>query len=293
VPEPGRKRWVIAAAIALLAVGAVAAYRVLPFGGSKSTEATAPAAEAPAASPASTSEPAATGDTGELRIETVPTGARVTLDGREVGFTPLTLKAVSVGRHALILQGDSGTVRRTVRVQAGERTVARYEITAGFLSLSSRIPLEIYEGTRKLGTSDGGHLLLAPGSYKLRLVNTRYGFEDVVDVNVRPGEVTTQPVTLPEGSLLVTTEPGSEIFVEGQLAGTAPLGALQVPIGSREIRVRHPRFGERREAVDIRQGKRVELSVVFQEGAQTRPNTQTKPRLAPLSREPSRQPLAR
>jgi hypothetical protein len=45
--------------------------------------------------------------------------------------------------------------------------------------------------------------------------------------------------------------------------------------------------------VDIRQGKRVELSVVFQEGAQTRPNTQTKPRLAPLSREPSRQPLAR
>jgi hypothetical protein len=282
---------VIAAGVALLAVGAVAAFGVFRIGGSKSTEAT-PAAEAPAAA-ASTNEPAATGDTGELRIETVPTGARVTLDGREVGFTPLTLKAVPVGRHALILQGDSGTVRRTVRVQAGERTVARYEITAGFLSLSSRIPLEIYEGTRKLGTSDGGHLLLAPGSYKIRLVNTRYGFEDVVDVNIRPGEVTTLPVMLPEGSLLVSTEPGSEIFVEGQLAGTAPLGTLQVPIGSREILVRHSRFGERREAVDIRQGKRVELSVVFQDGAETRPKTQTQPRLAPLSMPPANQRLAR
>ena len=56
------------------------------------------------------------------------------------GFTPVTLKDVAAGRHALILEGDSGTLRRTVRVQAGERTVARYEITAGFLSVSSRDP---------------------------------------------------------------------------------------------------------------------------------------------------------
>jgi hypothetical protein len=96
---------------------------------------------------------------------------------------------------------------------------------------------------------------------------------------------------LPEGTLFVSTEPGSEIFVEGKLAGTAPLGALQVPIGSREILVKHPRFGERRQAVDIKRGRRTDLSVVFQDAAAPKPGNP--PRPAPLSMPPDRQPLAR
>ena len=36
----------------------------------------------------------------------------------------MTVKNVAAGRHALVLEGESGTLRRTIRVQAGERTVA-------------------------------------------------------------------------------------------------------------------------------------------------------------------------
>ena len=193
----------------------------------------APAAKTAAAAPAAAAIPQVVDDasaeiagSGELRVESVPDGARVVLDGREVGFTPLTLKDVSAGRHALVLEGESGTLRRTIRVQPGERTIARYEITAGFLSVSSRIPLEIYDGTRKIGTSDEGHILLAPGQYKVRLVNSHYSFRQDAEFTIKPGEISTLPVTLPQGTLRVTTEAGSEIFVEGEHVGIAPLAAI-------------------------------------------------------------------
>ena len=131
-----------------------------------------------------------------------------------------------------MLEGDNGTLKRTVRVKADERTIARYEITSGFLSVTSRIPVEIFDGTRKLGSSDEGHILLPPGRYKVRLVNTRYGFREDAEFAIKAGEISTHSVNLPEGSLHITTEAGAEIFVEGELMGIAPLAAFRVPIGS-------------------------------------------------------------
>jgi len=200
----------------------------------------------------------------------------------------LTIKNVSAGRHALILQGDSGTLRRTVRVQAGERTVARYEITAGFLSVSSRIPVEIYDGERKIGTSDEGHILLAPGQYNVRLVNTHYGFSGQAAFTIKPGEIATHTVALPQGSLRVTTDAGADIYVEGEHVGTAPIGSIQLPIGTREVLVRHPQLGERRQSVDIILGQPVDLTVILKDGGNA---PRTAPRLAPLSMPPDRRPL--
>jgi PEGA domain len=222
-----------------------------------------------------------------LRVESIPDGARVALDGREVGFTPLTLKDVPAGPHSLVLEGDSGTLKRTVKVQASERTVARYEITAGFLSVSSKIPLEVLDGSRKLGTSDEGHVQLAPGQHKVRLVNKRYGYHEEAEFTIKAGEIFAHTVTLPESSLHITTESGAEVFIDGEQAGTAPLAALQVPIGSREVMVRHPQFGERRQSVDVVAGQPTELNVNLQ-GANT---PRTPPRLAPLSMPPERRTI--
>jgi len=178
-------------------------------------------------------------------------------------------------------------VRRTVRVQAGERTVARYEITAGFLSVFSRIPLEIYDGKRKLGSSDAGHVLLAPGQYTVRFVNTHYGYEGKAEFSIRPGEVSTYTVTLPKGTLAVTAEPGAQVFIEGELIGTTPLMPVSVPIGAREVLVRHPQLGERRQSVEVVNGRLVDLNINL--GGTT--NTQPQPRLAPLSMPPERRTI--
>jgi len=281
---------IAAAAVVVALIGGGAFYMFK--GGRKDAPAPdATASTVPAAAQPVADDVAPGAGSGELRVESAPDGARVVLNGKEVGFTPLTIKNVPAGRHALVLEGDAGTLKRTVRVQANERTVARYEITAGFLSVTSRIPVEIFDGTRKLGSSEGGHILLAPGQHKVRLVNTKYGFSEEAEFTIKAGEVSTHAVNLPEGSLHVTTEAGAEIFVEGELMGIAPLAPFRVAIGSREVLVRHPDMGERRQSVEVVIGQPTELGVIFRENAA--PTPQAPPRLAPLSMPPERRPLAR
>jgi hypothetical protein len=84
----------------------------------------------------------------------------------------------------------------------------------------------------------------------------------------------------------VTTEPGSDVYVEGEPVGTAPLGPVPVPIGTREVLVRHPQFGERRQSVEVFYGEPASVTIVL-EGAGTR----RPPQLLPLSRQPERRIL--
>ncbi len=70
-------------------------------------------------------------ETGHITIETQPAGARVMLDGKAVGQTPLKLADVPVGRHTLRLLSSSGEVTRTVRVEAGQTAVVDASIFSG------------------------------------------------------------------------------------------------------------------------------------------------------------------
>ena len=75
-----------------------------------------------AAAPAGAAGPAAGGFVGTLVVESRPAGAKVFLDGRGVGVTPLTLNDVTVGSHVVRL--DLAGHQRwstSIRVVAGER----------------------------------------------------------------------------------------------------------------------------------------------------------------------------
>jgi hypothetical protein len=281
---PSRKKaWVIAAAASIvLLVSSVFAFGVLPFGKSSGGGSDA---KAKTGDDAGQEMAIATGPTGELRIESTPDGARVMLDGKESGFTPLTLDNVPAGRHLLVLEGENGTVRRTVRVQAGERTIARYEITGGYLAITSKFPVEIYQGRRRVGISSEGHVSMTPGRHKVTLVNKRYDYRADVELTVKTGEITTHTVEMPMGVLVVNTVTGAEVFVDGERIGSAPLPPIPAAVGAREVLVRHVDLGERRQSVDVTPGKPVELSVLF-EGATPGPRPQ--PKLAPLSMPPPR-----
>jgi hypothetical protein len=281
-----RKIWTIAAAASLvLVVSSVFALGVLPLGTSSST----PSAEAVKAMVTDDAAPevavVANGPTGELRIESTPDGARVLLDGRESGFTPLTLNNIPAGRHLLVLEGENGTVRRTVRVQAGERTIARYEITGGFIAITSKFPVEVYENNKRVGISTEGHISMTPGRHKVTLINGRYKYRAEVELAVKAGEITTHTVDVPMGVLIVSTAPGAEVFVDGERIGSAPLPPFPAAVGAREVIVRHVDHGERRQSVDVTPGRPVELSVLF-EGSNS--GARSQPKLAPLSMPPPR-----
>jgi hypothetical protein len=131
----------------------------------------------------------------------------------------------------------------------------------GTLTVFSRVPLELYVSNRRIGTTEDDQILLPAGRYRIDLVSTRLNYRGQVTLVVRPGAVTAHTVSLPDGRVQVNTEPGAEVSVEGIPAGEAPLAPLPVPIGTREILVRHPELGERRESVEVRYGEIVEVNI--------------------------------
>jgi hypothetical protein len=249
----------------------------------------------PETPPAGTKKPATkkpatgqgTGGVGTLAVN-APEGAQVIVDGRERGTAPLELTDLAAGEHALELRSDSGTIKRTVRVRAGGRTVSEETIAPGYVSILAKVPLEIYLGSRRIGSTEDDKIQLPAGSHRLTVVNTRYAFRAELPLEVKPGEVTAFTATLPSGRLIVNTASGAEILIEGESMGMAPLGELEVPVGTREILVRHADYGEKRVTLEIKRNETAQITVALgNTSADARPAT---PRLAPLSAPPAPRP---
>jgi hypothetical protein len=87
---------------------------------------------APAARPTETPRAAETGSsgrfTGDLHVESRPPGATVFMDGKQVGTTPLSLRAVPAGSHALRIEYDGyrrwSSAVRVVASQANRVTAS-------------------------------------------------------------------------------------------------------------------------------------------------------------------------
>jgi hypothetical protein len=69
---------------------------------------------------------ARTSETGSLSVDTRPRGARVLLDGKAVGTTPLRLPGIKVGPHVVRLElAGYKSIPANVTIKAGEQaTVA-------------------------------------------------------------------------------------------------------------------------------------------------------------------------
>ena len=152
------------------------------------------------------------------------------------------------------------SINRAVRVRADQPLAVDQDMTAGFLSVFSRIPADVRVDGRRLGSTEDGQLVVAPGPRAIVLENKRFNFRSEFTVEIKPSEVTAHTVMLPMGALVVTTEPGSEVFVEGERVGVAPLGPIAVPIGTREIVVKHA-TGESRQSIEIVYGKQSEVTL--------------------------------
>jgi hypothetical protein len=66
------------------------------------------------------SQPAPTPTTGSLRLESQPTGARVSFDGQVIGETPMTVADIAPGEHQVRLNLD----KHGYSVWSGSVTVA-------------------------------------------------------------------------------------------------------------------------------------------------------------------------
>ncbi len=170
---------------------------------------------------AKTTTPA--GSTGILTIESIPTGAKVLLNGTHAGETPLRLEGLPEGRHTVTLVTDSVTVKRTVRVEAGKTVILDVPVFSGWVAIFAPIVLEVSEGNKGLGSTDQGRILLAPGRHVLTVTNRSLGYSSTHTIEVGAGEETPLNLT-PTGTVNLNAVPWAEVWVDGTPCRRDPAG---------------------------------------------------------------------
>ncbi|MBA3638003.1 MAG: PEGA domain-containing protein [Acidobacteriota bacterium] len=230
--------WKIAAAAVLVLLVGAAAGRDYLLGGTDAAPAEQVATPAPAPVAASTT-------TGGLVIDSQPSGAKVTLDGKEVGTTPLTLEAIKPGRHQVTVTSGSALVQRSIRIEAGKQSTINVPVFSGWVAIFAPIRLEVSAGRRSLGSTEDRRILLPPGKHVLTLSSAEFGYTGTETVEISPGEERVLNLQ-PTGSVNLNASPWAEVWIDGKRAGETPLANLAVPLGTREFVFKNPQYGERK-----------------------------------------------
>lgn len=169
-------------------------------------------------------------DSARVTIESKPPGADVTLDGGEVGKTPLTVPRLSSGSHPLTVRLKGfAAYADTLTVQAGDDRKLALTLTAlpGTLAVAS-VPAQarIYLNGQYKADAPFATNALPAGKYTIRA--ELRGYDPVTVTNtVTAGETTSVELRLTKNSgtlLLSTTPAGVTVFLDGEPCGTtAPL----------------------------------------------------------------------
>ncbi len=247
-PAPARRHWWPVAALVLLGLGA-AVWTVRDRAAELASWLPGAGTDPAAGEAAGTPTPAAT--TGALEVTSTPAGAQVTIGGTSYGVTPLTIPELPAGSHTVRLDSEAGSIERVVQVEAGLTASLDESIYSGWVAIFAPVQLDIFDGGRRVGTTEDGRLLFEPGTHDIELVNERLAYREAITLEVAPGEVTAHSVELPAGRLSATARPWAEVSVDGEVRGRTPLADLPVTIGTRSIVFSHPELGERREIITV------------------------------------------
>ncbi|HJR60852.1 MAG TPA: serine/threonine-protein kinase [Vicinamibacterales bacterium] len=237
LPSPkSNRRWAIPLAVAAVALIGVAAITLRP----RATPVAGEGAPAGAGTPAPVSAtPAETPKTTVLRVETVPAGAEVVVDGRETGqTTPAPVTFSGPGPHTLRLS-RRGFVSQEIKLTDADLgrgaltyTLAAAEVPKVAVTIASAYPVEVLSGSQTLAGARLSHQLSVPAGSRLRVVAREYLLDTALNVSGRGVQYNAPPL----GRLTVLTKfETCNVKIGERLLGFPPI--TRMPIVSGQYRV--------------------------------------------------------
>jgi len=194
---------------------------------------------------------------GRLSVVTDPPGARVTVDGRPRGTSPVVVPDLTAEEHKVNVTSDTGSVERTVMVTPGGTASVMFSLSkvsgpvGGWLSISSPFDVEVAENEDVIGTSGTNRIMLASGRHDITITNRSLGYQDARRIEVTAGKTTAIRVDPPKASVSVNARPWAEILLDGTSVGQTPIANLLVTVGSHEMVFRHPQLAERKQTIVV------------------------------------------
>jgi hypothetical protein len=201
---------------------------------------------------------------GQLRIDTGSSSMSVVVDGIERGMSPVSVP-LAAGSHEVVVRGAGATLRHKVMLRPRESTVlvfpsaskpdtsapAAAPLAAGWLAVNSAIQVQIREDGKVLGSTEADRVMLPTGEHRLEFVNEPLGYLSRRSVRIEAGKTTALQLERVNGVLSINAQPWAEVWVDGERVGETPIGNLSRPIGTHEVVLKHPQFGEHRALVTL------------------------------------------
>jgi hypothetical protein len=206
---------------------------------------------------------------GDLQVRTDPARATVSVDGKVVGRSPVTVKGLTAGTHRVVLENESGTFSDDVVIEAGATASLVVPLNkpaaganmSGWIAINAPADLQVYEGGRLVGSSRSDRIMVAVGRHELEMVNEALGYRSTRTVDVGAGQVASVKPEWPKGSMALNALPWAEVSINGERVGETPIGSVSVPIGTHEVVFRHPELGERRTTATVTTGAPTRVSM--------------------------------
>jgi PEGA domain len=205
---------------------------------------------------------------GRLQVRTEPAGALVTIDALPRGNSPITISNLDPGEHAVVLTSDAGSVTQSVTIEAGVTASLNVPIVprevspqSGWISVTSPVDVQLFEGGRLLGSSQTDRIMVAAGKHEIEIVNEPLGFRQLRTLQVAPGKTVPIKIDWPNGTIALNAVPWAEVWIDGNKAGETPIGNLTLPIGPHEVVFRHPDLGDQKHVVTVTASAPARLSV--------------------------------
>ncbi|MBU0712685.1 PEGA domain-containing protein [bacterium] len=200
--------------------------------------------------------------TGIVVIRSIPEGARVYFDGRDVGTTPVQIPKAGAGKHLLRIEKTlHHDYLEEISVQPDGIIQALAELDAAFGSLTiistpdgAVISLnEQIKGRTPLTINE-----LASGEYEITITKDLYHIHTERFI-ITDGSNNTRNITLLPafGQLLIVTEPiGASIYLDGQIKGQTPASFNELPSGTYTLRIVKDLYQAVESAITIEDGKK-------------------------------------
>jgi hypothetical protein len=238
-PSPSRRPWLVAAALAPIAV--IAAVLAWP------RAERAPAIPAPIATIDAAPAPP---EVATLVVESVPPGAHGTVGDQVIVATPVTLQ-VPLGHLALHLELDGhDPYDENVEVNAGKVLLRALMVPAGARLIvtteppGAKVTLDGQDvGTTPLTLDDVPVHVARVGLSKPGFIATAATVELAAGRDARVAR-TLKSAPTPTGTIALQIANGwGEVFLNGKKVGQAPARALRLPLGRHHLKIVNPPTG--------------------------------------------------
>jgi hypothetical protein len=196
-------------------------------------------------------------DVGRVSVVTDPPGARVSVDGKARGTSPITVTDLTPADHKVTVTSDTGSAERTITVTAGGTASVMFSLAkvsgpvAGWLAISAPFDIEVVEHDDVIGTGGTSKIMLAAGRHDITLLNRSLGYQEARKVDVTAGKTMSIKVDPPKVNISVNARPWADVSLDGASLGQTPISNFQVAVGTHEMVFRHPQLGERRQSVTV------------------------------------------